>query len=57
MKKNRSEQRELRDRRRKQVLKRIQEQEWKWEQWQRWTADEEFHSPHQIGLEEDGDGA
>jgi len=53
MKKHRGEQREIRDRRRKQVLKRIQEQEWKKEQWQVWAADEEASSPDQIGLEED----
>jgi hypothetical protein len=56
MKKHRSEQQEMRDRRRKQVLKRIQEQEWK-EQWQYRTAEEEPHSLDQVGLEEDRNGA
>jgi hypothetical protein len=57
MKKHKSEQQEMRDRRRKQVLKRIQELEWKSEQWQDWAADEEPSPSDDIGLEEDRDRA
>jgi len=57
MKKQRDEQREMRDRRRKQVLKRIQEQEWKNEQWQDLATDEGAPTPDEVGLEEDRDRA
>jgi hypothetical protein len=55
MKKRRYEDREMRDRRRKQVLQRIQEEEWK-EQWQSWAADEEAFSGDQMDYGEDRDG-
>ncbi len=55
MKKNRLEDREKRDRRRKQVLRRIQEEEYK-EQWQHWAIDDEAFSGDQAGFDENRDG-
>jgi hypothetical protein len=55
MKRHRREEREIRDRRRKQVLKRLQEDEWK-EQWQYWTVDDETISEQGADLDEDRDG-
>jgi hypothetical protein len=55
MKKHKREEREMRDRRRKQVLKRIQEDEWK-EPWQYWASDAETIPDNQMEREEQGDG-
>jgi|GEM_PF-2050859 len=55
MKKHRDEGRDIRDRRRKQFLRRVQEQEWKKEQWQLWAADEESYPPDQADLDRDRD--
>ena len=57
MKKHRDVQQEMRDRRRKQVLRRIQEQEWENDQQQYWSADEESGSPDQTDPEEDREKA
>ncbi len=57
MKKHRDVQQEMRDRRRKQVLRRIQEQEWENDQRQYWSANEESGSPDQMDVEEDRDKA
>jgi hypothetical protein len=56
MKKHRREGQEMRDRRRKMVLRRIQEQEWK-EQWQNWALDEESSSADPMSIEQDRDSA
>jgi hypothetical protein len=56
MKKHRREGQEMRDRRRKLVLRRIQEQEYK-EQWQNWTVDKESTSGKPTSIEQDRDGA
>jgi len=57
MKKRRGEQQEMRDRRRKQFLRRIQEQEWKQEQRQIGAADEKSYSPDQANHDENRDSA
>jgi len=54
MKKNRFEDREKSDRRRKRVLRRLQEEEWK-EQWQLWAIDDEAFSGDQAGFDENRD--